>query len=168
MAVLKILTYPNEILRKKTLPVTTVDDEVKKLVNDMAETMYSEPGVGLAANQVGVLKRVVVIDIEYTDGKPNLIVLINPEIVEREGTSIMDEGCLSLPGINEPVERSASVKVKALGIDGNEVLVSADGFFSHAVQHELDHLDGKLFIDHLSFLKRKILFRELTKKKHEK
>lgn len=165
MALRKILTYPDEILRKKAEPVDIVDDEIKKLVNDMAETMYNEPGVGLAANQVGVLKRVVVIDVEYTDGKPNLIVLINPEIVQKEGISSIDEGCLSLPGVTEPVERAARVTVRALNLDGNDIEIQAEGFFAHAVQHELDHLDGTLLIDHLSFLKRKMLSRELTKRK---
>lgn len=165
MALRKILTYPDDILRKKAAPVDTVDDDIKKLVNDMAETMYNEPGVGLAANQVGVLKRVVVIDVDYTDGKPNLIVLINPEIIEKEGVSIIDEGCLSLPGVTEPVERAAAVTVRALNLSGEMVDIKADGFFAHAVQHELDHLDGTLLIDHLSFLKRKMLSRELTKRK---
>ena len=165
MALRKILTYPDDILRKKAEPVVEVDEEIKKLVNDMAETMYNEPGVGLAANQVGALKRVVVIDVEYTDGKPNLIVLINPEIIEKEGTSSIEEGCLSLPGVTEPVERAAKVTVRALDIDGISRDITAEGFFAHAVQHELDHLEGTLLIDHLSFLKRKMLSRELVKRK---
>ena len=165
MALLKILTYPDDILRRKAEPVEKIDDEMKRLVNDMAETMYNEPGVGLAANQVGVLKRVVVIDVEYTDGKPNLIALINPEIIAKEGISTVDEGCLSLPGVTEPVERSAKVTVRALDTDGTSRDITADGFFAHAVQHELDHLEGVLLIDHLSFLKRKMLSRELVKRK---
>lgn len=165
MAQLEIRTYPDDVLRKKAEPVEVVDDEIKKLVDDMAETMYAAPGVGLAANQVGVLKRVAVIDVEYTDGKPNLLVLINPTIIEKNGVSVTEEGCLSLPGVSEPVERAAEVKVRALNIDGEPVEISAEGFFAHAVQHELDHLDGTLFIDHLSFLKRKMLSRELTKRK---
>jgi peptide deformylase len=165
MALLKILTYPDGILRQKAQPVDVVDEEIKKLVNDMAETMYNEPGVGLAANQVGSLKRVVVIDVDYTEGKPNLNVLINPEIIHKEGVSTIDEGCLSLPGVTEPVERAASVTVRALDLDGKSVELHAEGFFAHAVQHELDHLEGVLLIDHLSFLKRKMLARELTKRK---
>ena len=165
MSLMKICTYPDEVLRKKAEPVEQIDESIVKLVNDMAETMYNEPGVGLAANQVGVLKRVAVIDVDYTDGKPNLIVLINPEIIEKEGVSQIDEGCLSLPGVTEPVERAAKVRVRALDMHGKEQEIIAEGFFSHAVQHELDHLDGVLLIDHLSFLKRKMLGRELLKKK---
>jgi peptide deformylase len=168
MALLKILTYPDEILRKKAEPVEAVNEEIQKLVNDMAETMYNEPGVGLAANQVGVLKRVVVIDVEYPDGKPNLIVLINPDITEKEGACTADEGCLSLPGVTEPVERAAKVTVSGLNIEGDPFELKAEGFLAAAVQHELDHLNGTLLIDHLSFLKRKMLSRELSKRKRMK
>jgi peptide deformylase len=106
MATLKILTYPDEVLRQKALPVESVDAEIRELVDNMAETMYAAPGVGLAANQVGVLKQVVVIDVSYTDGNPNLLVLINPEILHKSGKCISEEGCLSLPGVNEEVERA--------------------------------------------------------------
>ena len=165
MALLKVLTYPEDVLRKKAEPVEVVDDEIRKLVADMAETMYNAPGVGLAANQVGVLKRVVVIDVDYSDDKPNLIALINPEIISKEGESVIEEGCLSLPGVTEPVERALKVTVRALNEKGDPVEHTAEGFFAHAVQHELDHLDGTLLIDHLSFLKRKMLSRDLVKRK---
>lgn len=168
MATLEIVTYPDEVLKTKALPVAEVDDEIRKLVDDMAETMYAAPGVGLAANQVGVLKRVVVIDVEYTDGAPHLITLINPEIVERVGMCTSEEGCLSLPGVTEEVERAEKVTVRALDRDGNPFEMTAEGFLAAAVQHETDHLEGVVLIDHLSFLKKRMLARELTKRKHSK
>jgi peptide deformylase len=166
MAVLEILTYPDERLRKKAAPVAVVDDETKKLVDDMAETMYGD-GIGLAATQVGVMKRVIVIDVTYTDEHPNLIVLINPELVKKSGSCVSEEGCLSLPEIREDVERAEQVVVRALGRDGEPVEISADGLLATAIQHEMDHLDGVLLIDHLSFLKRQMISRELKKRKQE-
>jgi peptide deformylase len=168
MATLKIYTYPDEVLKKKAQPVKVVDDDMKKLIDDMAETMYTAPGVGLAANQVGVLKRVVVIDVEYTDGAPHLFAFVNPEIVERSGKCISEEGCLSLPGINEEVERAEKVVVRALDRNGDSFELTAEGFLAAAVQHELDHLDGVVLLDRLSFLKRRMLSRELVKRKQEK
>lgn len=165
MATLEILTFPDEILKQKALPVDEVDDEIRQLVDDMAETMYTAPGVGLAANQVGVLKKVVTIDVTYTDKRPNLIVLINPEIVDRRGACQSEEGCLSLPGVTEEVERAEWVKVKALNRDGQPFEMEADGFLAAAVQHELDHLDGTILLDRLSFLKRRMHSRELIKRK---
>ena len=167
MATLKIVTYPDDILKKQALPVEIVDDEIRKLVDDMAETMYAAPGVGLAANQVGVLKKVVVIDVEYSEGKPNLLTLINPEIIERSGKCVSEEGCLSLPGVNEEVERAGRVVVRALDRNGETFELTAEGFLATAVQHELDHLDGIVLIDRLSFLKRRMLTRELIKRKQE-
>ena len=168
MATLEIITYPDEVLKTKALPVAEVNDEIRKLVDDMAETMYAAPGVGLAANQVGVLKRVVVIDVEYTDGAPHLIALINPEIVERVGTCMTEEGCLSLPGVTEEVERAETVTVRALDRDGNPFEMTAKGFLATAVQHEVDHLEGVVLLDRLSFLKKRMLARELNKRKHTK
>jgi peptide deformylase len=165
MATLEILTYPDDILKQKALPVETVDDEIRTLVDDMAETMYSAPGVGLAANQVGVLKRVVTIDVTYTDGTPNLIVLINPEIVSKDGNCLSEEGCLSLPGITEEVERAERVAVRALNRNGEPFELTAEGFLASAVQHELDHLEGVVLLDKLSFLKKRMLTRELVKRK---
>ncbi len=165
MAILDIVTYPDEVLSTRALPVEAVDDDIRKLVDDMAETMYAAPGVGLAANQVGVLKRVVVIDIEYSDGKPNLIALINPEIIDRDGLCTSEERCLSLPGVAEEVERSEAVKVRALDRMGRPMAFEAEGFLAIAVQHELDHLDGTVLIDRLGRLKRRMLARELTKRK---
>jgi peptide deformylase len=165
MALLDILTYPDEKLRKKAEPVAEVNDEIRKLIDDMAETMYDAPGIGLAANQVGVLKRVVVIDPEYSDGKPHLYAFVNPEIVSRQGKQVYEEGCLSLPEVREEVERSQSVVVRALGRDGQPFELAAEDLLATVVQHEIDHLDGMLFIDHLSFLKRRMLSRDLTKRK---
>lgn len=166
MAILEILTYPDEVLSTIALPVEAVDDDIRKLIDDMAETMYAAPGVGLAANQVGVLKRVVVIDIDYPDGRPNLIALINPVITDKEGLCTSEERCLSLPGVAEEVERSERVKVDALDRMGQSFELEAEGFLAIAVQHELDHLDGTVLIDRLGRLKRRILARELTKRKH--
>ena len=165
MATLEILTYPDDILKQKALPVETVDDAIRTLVDDMAETMYSAPGVGLAANQVGVLKRVATIDVTYTDGTPNLIVLINPEIVSKDGNCLSEEGCLSLPGITEEVERAERVTVRALNRNGEPFELTAEGFLASAVQHELDHLEGVVLLDKLSFLKKRMLTRELVKRK---
>ena len=165
MATLEILTYPDEILKQQAMTVDKVDDEIRQLVDDMAETMYSAPGVGLAANQVGVLKRVVTIDVTYTEKKPNLIVLINPEIVDRRGSCRYEEGCLSLPGVTEEVDRSEWVKVRAINRDGEPFEMEAEGFLAVAVQHELDHLDGTVLLDRLSFLKKRMHSRELIKRK---
>jgi peptide deformylase len=165
MATLKILTYPDEVLRQKALPVESVDAEIRELVDNMAETMYAAPGVGLAANQVGVLKQVVVIDVSYTDGNPNLLVLINPKILHKSGKCVSEEGCLSLPGINEEVERAEKVTVRALDRNGESFELTAEGFLAAAVQHELDHLVGVVLLDRLSFLKRRMLSRELVKRK---
>ncbi|MCP4675217.1 MAG: peptide deformylase [Deltaproteobacteria bacterium] len=162
---LEIVKYPDERLRNKTEPVGVVDDDTRRIVDEMAEIMYSAPGIGLAANQVGVLKRIAVIDVEYTDGDPSLIVLINPEIVERQGEIIWEEGCLSFPDVTEEITRFESVRVRALNRIGNTFEVEADGLLAIALQHEIDHLDGVLLIDHLSFLKRKIIHRQLSKQK---
>ena len=160
---LEIVTYPDDRLKTKALPVESVDDEVRRLVDEMAETMYAAPGIGLAANQVGILKRIAVIDVEYPDGKPNLLVLINPEIVRREGEITWEEGCLSFPDVHEDVVRAAEIEVRALDRDGKAFSVEAGGLLAVAMQHEIDHLDGIVFIDHISFLKRKIIQRQLTK-----
>lgn len=165
MALLDIVTFPDDRLRQRAEPVPEVDDEIRTLIDDMAETMYNAPGVGLAANQVGVLKRVVVIDVEYTEGKPNLLAFVNPEILSSEGKIVTEEGCLSLPEVREDVERAEKVVVRALNRDGEPFELAADDFLATAVQHEIDHLNGVVLIDHLSFLKRRMLARELTKRK---
>ena len=151
-----ILTYPNPELKKKSAPVAIITDKIRELVRDMAETMYDAPGVGLAAPQVGVHQRVIVIDVSPKDEPPNLIVAINPEIVHAEGDSYEEEGCLSVPRYAANVRRHAKVVVKALDLEGEEVTFQVDGLLAIAFQHEIDHLDGTLFVDHLSPLKKDI------------
>jgi peptide deformylase len=151
MALLPILRYPDPRLHTKAKPVGRVDESVRKLVADMAETMYAAPGIGLAATQVNVHKRVIVID--TSEDKSNLIALIDPEIVAREGEQICEEGCLSVPGIYEKVARSERVTVRALGPQGEPFSLEADGLLAVCIQHEIDHLDGKVFVEYLSRLK---------------
>jgi peptide deformylase len=151
-----ILTFPNPELKKRSNPVTVITDKTRELVQDMADTMYDAPGVGLAAPQIGVHQRIIVIDISGKDEAPELIVAINPEIVHAEGEEFEEEGCLSVPKYSANVRRHARVVVKALNLDGEEVTYKADELLAIAFQHEIDHLDGILFIDHLSPLKRGI------------
>ncbi len=165
MAVLDIVTYPDERLKTKAEPVSKVDEAIQKLIDDMAETMYAAPGIGLAGNQVGVLKRIAVIDAEYTEGKPNLIVLINPKIVTREEEIVWEEGCLSFPEVREDVCRFRKIRVKALDRTGEPFEIDAEDLLAVAIQHEIDHLDGIVFIDHVSFLKRRIIHRQMVKNK---
>jgi peptide deformylase len=155
----RILTYPDPELKKKSAPVTVITDTTRELVRDMAETMYDAPGVGLAAPQIGVHQRIVVIDISGKDEPPELIVAINPVIVHAEGESFEEEGCLSVPKYAANVRRHAQVVVKALNLDGEEHTFRADDLLAIAFQHEIDHLDGVLFVDHLSSLK-KTMFRK--------
>lgn len=165
MAILPILTIPHPILMQKAKPVAAVTDEIKKLIDDMAETMYAAPGVGLAAPQVGRLLRIVVIDVDYTDEKKraNLRVLVNPEILHSEGVITWDEGCLSVPGVSEEVKRSAKVIVRALDRNGNPHEIHGEGLLAVCMQHEIDHLEGTLFVDKLSGLRRKLALRHLKK-----
>ena len=151
-----ILTYPDPELKKHAAPVTVITDKTRELVKDMAETMYDAPGVGLAAPQIGVLQRVIVIDVSGKDEAPELIVAINPEIVHAEGEAFEEEGCLSIPKFSANVRRHARVVVKALNLDGEELTYRCDDLLAIAFQHEIDHLDGILFIDHLSPLKKGI------------
>jgi peptide deformylase len=161
MAVLNILRYPDPRLYKKAAPVAEVDESVRALVRDMAETMYAAPGVGLAATQVDVHKRVIVID--ASEKRDQLLVLINPEIIEREGVQFSDEGCLSVPGIYEPVERAAQVTVRALGVDGKPFTLTAENLLAICIQHEMDHLEGVVFVDYLSRLKQQRIKAKLQK-----
>ncbi|WIV88180.1 peptide deformylase [Proteus appendicitidis] len=153
MAVLTLLRFPDERLRRVAAPVEKVDDEIRTLIDDMIETMYAERGIGLAAPQVNVSKRIVVIDVSENRDQP--IALINPEIISTED-EVMDmmDGCLSIPDSFAPTERYRFLKVKALDRNGDEIEFEAADLFAGCIQHELDHLDGKLFIDHLSPLKR--------------
>ncbi len=156
----KILTYPDPELKKKSAPVTVINDKIRELVADMAETMYDAPGVGLAAPQIGVHQRIIVIDVAGKDEAPDLIVAINPVIVHAEGEEYEEEGCLSVPKYSANVRRHARVVVKALNLEGEEVTWKADELLAIAFQHEIDHLDGILFIDHISPLKREIFRRK--------
>jgi peptide deformylase len=152
----KILIYPDPELKKKSLPVTVINEKTREIVRDMTETMYDAPGVGLAAPQVGIHQRIIVIDVSGKEEAPELIVAVNPEIVHSEGESYEEEGCLSVPRYAANVRRHAKVVVKALNLEGEEVTYKADGFLAIAFQHEIDHLDGILFIDHLSNLKKEM------------
>lgn len=166
MALLPILHYPDPRLHKKAKPVAVVDDRIRKLVKDMAETMYDAPGVGLAATQVDVHERVVVIDVSEEGNA--LRVLINPEITwKSEALQTYEEGCLSVPGIYDEVERAASIRYRALDVDGNPYEEQADGLLAVCVQHELDHLDGKVFVEYLSNLKQTRIKTKLKKAERE-
>ena len=161
MALLDILVYPDPRLRRKALPVECVDDEIRQLVRDMAETMYQAPGIGLAATQVNVSKRVMVID--HSDERNELQVFINPVIRSRRGETETEEGCLSVPGIVAPVKRAEEVTVTALDSEGRINEYTASGILAVCLQHELDHLDGKVFVDYLSRLKRERIRKQLLK-----
>lgn len=161
MAILKILEFPDERLRKKALPVVAVDAGVRDLVDDMFETMYEAPGCGLAANQINVQKRVIVMDVSEEKNTP--LCFINPEILEKEGSEEMEEGCLSVPGFFETVTRAKQVKVRALDKEGKPFEMEADEILAVCIQHEIDHLDGKLFVDYLSPIKRQRIRKKLTK-----
>jgi peptide deformylase len=165
MAILDILYYPDKRLRKVAKPVGNVDDSIKKLVDDMFETMYTAPGIGLAATQVNVHQQVIVIDI--SDEKNQPLCLINPEIIAEEGTESCDEGCLSVPDVYETVERSEKVTVKALDQNGDEYTLEAEELLAVCIQHEIDHLKGKLFVDYLSPLKFQRIKKRLLKNQRE-
>lgn len=161
MAQLGILHYPDSRLRKPALPVEAVDDSIRALVADMLETMYAAPGIGLAATQVNVQKRVLVMDVSEEKNQP--LAFINPTLLEREGENEMEEGCLSVPGFYEIVRRAGRVRVSALDRDGEPFELDASGLLAVCIQHEMDHLDGKLFVDYLSALKRDRIRRKLEK-----
>ena len=165
MAILDILHYPDKRLRTLAKPVEKVDDTIKKLVEDMFETMYLAPGIGLAATQVDVHQQVIVIDTSEDKSQP--LCLINPEIIAEEGAESCDEGCLSVPDIYETVERSESVTVKALNENGDEYTLEAGELLAVCIQHEIDHLKGKLFVDYLSPLKQQRLKKRLLKSQRE-
>jgi len=161
MALLNILRYPDARLHKAAVPVTVFDEALKKLVRDMAETMYAAPGVGLAAAQVDVHKQVIVIDV--SERHDSLVVLVNPEIVEASGVSDIEEGCLSVPGVYDIVERAERVKVRAFDQNGNPFTLEAQGLLAVCIQHEMDHLKGKVFVEYLSQLKQQRVRAKLAK-----
>jgi len=161
MALLNILRYPDARLHKVATAVTVFDDALKRLVGDMAETMYAAPGVGLAATQVDVHKRVIVVDV--SERRDSLVVLVNPEIVDASGVSDIEEGCLSVPNIYETVERAERVKVRAYDQNGTSFTLEAQGLLSVCLQHEIDHLGGKVFVEYLSQLKQQRIRARLAK-----
>jgi peptide deformylase len=161
MAVLNILRYPDARLHKVAVPVTVFDDSLKRLVADMTETMYAAPGIGLAATQVDVHKQVIVVDV--SERRDSLVVLVNPQIVEAVGVSDIEEGCLSVPNVYELVERAERVKVRAYDQNGNAFTLEAQGLLAVCIQHEMDHLKGKVFIEYLSQLKQQRIRAKLAK-----
>ncbi len=162
MAILEILVYPDERLRTVAQPVETVDDSIRQLVKDMIETMYDANGIGLAATQVDVHKQVIVIDLSEERDQPRVI--INPKIVEQDGEQVYDEGCLSVPEYYAPVKRAESIKITALDEQGEIYELEADGLLAVCIQHEMDHLAGKVFVDYLSRLKQDRVKKKLVKR----
>lgn len=161
MAQLSILRYPDARLHKVAAPVTVFDESLKRLVSDMAETMYAAPGIGLAATQVDVHKQVIVVDV--SERRDSLVVLVNPQIMESSGVSDIEEGCLSVPGIYDTVERAERVKVRAYDQNGNAFTLEAQGLLAVCIQHEIDHLKGKVFVESLSQLKQQRIRARLAK-----
>jgi peptide deformylase len=166
MTKLVILEYPDPRLRTKASPIASVDDSVRRLADDMLETMYAAKGLGLAASQVDVHRRLLVLDVSDTRDAP--LVLINPEIVASEGRAPGEEGCLSLPGIYDKLERATRIKVRALNRYGEPLELDAEGMLAVCIQHEMDHLEGKLFVDYLSELKRQLIRRRLSKERKQR
>jgi len=159
-----ILTFPDPLLKQKSAPVTIITDEIIQLAKDMAETMYDAPGVGLAAPQIGVLQRVIVIDVAAKNDAPQLITVINPVVIHGEGETFEEEGCLSVPDFSANVKRYEQVVVKGLSLEGQERIWHADDLLAVAFQHEIDHLDGVLFVDRLSPLKRDLFVKKSKKR----
>lgn len=166
MAILTILEFPDERLRHEAKPVEEVDDGIRKLIDDMFETMYAAPGIGLAATQVNVQRRLLVLDISEEKNQP--LALINPELLTREGQEESDEGCLSVPGVFEKVKRAEKIRVRALNRDGESFEMDADGLLAVCIQHEIDHLEGKLFVDYLSPLKRQLARKKVKKEQRQR
>ncbi|HEX7719343.1 MAG TPA: peptide deformylase [Woeseiaceae bacterium] len=165
MAILTILEFPDPRLRKRAQPVPQVDDDLRRLIDDMFETMYAAPGIGLAATQVDVHRRLLVADVSTANDSPH--VLINPEILEKDGITVTEEGCLSVPGYFEDVERAEHIKVRFLDRDGEQQEQEFAGLLAVCIQHEIDHLDGKLFVDYLSEAKRQRIRKRLTKERRQ-
>lgn len=166
MALRKILHFPDPRLRKKAVPISAVTDDIRQLANDMLETMYAAPGIGLAATQINVQKRILVIDVSEDKSAP--MVFINPEIIEKHGERDHEEGCLSVPEAYEIVTRADTVTVQALDQQGKTFTIEADDLLATCIQHEIDHLDGKLFVDYISNLKRQRIKKRLEKQLKQK
>lgn len=160
---MKIHTYPDPVLKTKSEPIQNIDEETRKLIDQMTEIMYAAPGIGLAANQVGVLKQLIVYDVSHKEKGPNPLVLINPEIVLADGNIVYDEACLSVLDYTAEVDRFAQIKVKGFDRLGKPVDIEAEGLLAICLQHEIDHLNGILFIDHISSLKRALYNKRLKK-----
>ena len=166
MALREILTEPNAILREKSLNVDMVDKDLQKLMDDMLETMYAAPGIGLAAIQIGIPKRVIILDIDQKEGQKNPMFFVNPEIIEKsENSSTYEEGCLSVPGQFAEITRPEKCFIKYLDYYGQKKEIKTEGMLATCIQHEMDHLEGILFIDYLSKLKRTIIVKKLSKQK---
>jgi peptide deformylase len=163
MAKLTILEFPDPRLRTRATAVDSIDDELRKFIDDMFETMYAAPGIGLAATQVDVHKRLLVTDVSADNSEPH--VLINPSIIEKDGVTVSEEGCLSVPGYYEEVERAEHIRVRFLDRNGKEVEMEAEGLLAVCIQHEMDHLEGKLFVDYLSEAKRQRIRKRLEKER---
>lgn len=166
MAKLTILEFPDPRLRTKARPVERVDDDIRRLIDDMLETMYAAPGIGLAATQVDVHQRLLVADVSENKTAP--LALINPQILTRDGVEVSEEGCLSVPGVYENVERADRITVRALDRDGEILEMEVDGLLAVCIQHEIDHLDGKLFVDYLSEMKRQRIRKKLEKERRQR
>mgnify|MGYP000414883776 CR=1 FL=1 len=166
MALLQILEFPDPRLRNRAQPVAQVDAALRTLIDDMFETMYAAPGIGLAATQVNVARRVLVIDLSERQNEP--LALVNPEILQRAGVEETEEGCLSVPGYFDKVTRAEQIRVRALDRDGKQLEFDADGLLAVCIQHEIDHLDGKLFVDYLSELKRTRIRKKLEKERKDR
>jgi len=168
MAKLPIVLAPDPVLKAKAKPVAAVDDSIRRLMDDMLETMYAAPGIGLAANQIGVLKRVIVLDVAREGDAPKPVGMANPEVVwASDELSVYNEGCLSLPEHYADITRPKEIRVRYLDRDGKKQEIAADGLFATCIQHEIDHLDGVLFVDHLSALKRNMILKKLVKLKKQ-
>lgn len=163
MSTREIITYPDPVLRKQSEPVGTIDKDTDQLIEDMVETMYASRGIGLAAIQIGVLKRVIVVNVGE-----GLVVMLNPELLEQEGETQMEEGCLCLPGVMVDVKRSERIKLKGLDRTGQDIVIDAEGLLSRALQHEMDHLEGVLIIDKISKIKRELVTSKLRKEAKER
>jgi peptide deformylase len=167
MAILEILKYPHPILKKRSVKVSQIDEEIKKLIHDMRETMYGAGGIGLAACQVGISRRVIVLDVSPMDPQHSFFALVNPEIISEEGEVDHEEGCLSVPDCTEKVKRNEKVCVRGLSPEGMEIEIRGEGILAIALQHEIDHIDGILILDRMSRLKREVYRNKLKKEKRK-
>lgn len=167
MAILEIRKFPDEVLKRKALPVEEINGRLQSLIDDMIETMYAAPGIGLAAPQVGVSRRLIVVDIGYKDGKSSLLTIINPELILSEEIIDSEEGCLSLPGHILNIKRSARVVVKGMDRHGNPLEIEAEGLLARALQHEIDHLDGILILDRLGPFRKELLKKQILRERRD-